>query len=209
MNFIPQSIGSPSESACAPRAKPNPPLVRTYRASAMAALAATLTFLSACQSMPAKPPLAQPRIDLARYMGDWYVIASIPTWLERDAHDAVETYKQREDGKIATTFTYRKNATATALEEMTPLGTVVDTGSNAVWTMQFIWPFEADYRILHVDPAYREVVVGRQKRDYVWIMSRTPSMPEADYQRLVAFVATQGYDVAKLRKVPQRAAGAR
>lgn len=169
-----------------------------------------LALLAGCQSMPAAPPLKLAElVDLQRYMGDWYVIASIPTWLERNAFHAVESYRLNDDGTVATTFTWRDRAADAPLQRITPRGTVVDRRSNAVWTMRFIWPFEADYRIVHIDPGYREVVVGREKRDYVWIMSRTPTMPQADYERLVALVAAQGYDMAKLRRVPQPAATTR
>jgi len=50
-------------------------------------------------------------------------------------------------------------------------------------------------------------VIGRNKRDYVWIMARKPQMPEADYQRLLVELAAQGYDLTKLRKVPPALAG--
>lgn len=177
----------------------------TYRAVLASAV---LTLLSACQSAPTRAPVAlAPQVDLQRFMGDWYVIAAIPTWLEREAYDAVERYERRDDGRIQTTFTYRDGSFEAPLETMRPVGTVVDTRSNAVWTMQFLWPFEADYRIVHVDPAHREVIVGREKRDYVWIMARTPRIAEADYARLVAIVAAQGYDTTKLRRVPQKPGG--
>lgn len=178
---------------------------RSRQWSRFVALAAACTVLAACQSAPKAPPLAAaPQVDLNRYMGDWYVIASIPTWPERRAFDAVENYSKREDGRIATTFTYRDGDADAPVKTMNPVGTVVDRRSNAVWTMQFVWPFEADYRILHIDAAHLEVVVGREKRDYVWIMARTPTLPDADYRRLVRFVADQGYDTSKLRRVPQR-----
>jgi apolipoprotein D and lipocalin family protein len=75
---------------------------------------------------------------------------------------------------------------------------------NARWGMQFVWPIKADYRIVYLAPDYSQTVIAREKRDYVWIMARTPSIPEADYQRLVAFVASLGYDTTKIRKVPQQ-----
>ncbi len=151
-----------------------------------AAVAVACVVLAACQTAPTLPPLAAaPQVDLPRYMGDWYVIASIPTWPERNAFDAVENYRQAEDGRIATTFTFRDGSADAPVKTMKPVGTVVDRRSNAVWTMQFIWPFEADYRILSIDPAHSQVVVGRDKRDYVWIMARTPTLPEADYQSTV------------------------
>ena len=85
-----------------------------------------------------------------------------------------------------------------------PRGWVTETRSNAVWGMQFVWPIKADYRIVHLSPDYTQTVIGREKRDYVWIMARTPTMPDADYQRIVALLAEQGYDVTKIEKAPHR-----
>ena len=70
--------------------------------------------------------------------------------------------------------------------------------------MQFIWPIKADYRIIYLDESYGQTVIARQERDYVWIMARTPDMPEADYQGLVKLVGDRGYDVTQIRKVPQQ-----
>jgi apolipoprotein D and lipocalin family protein len=47
-------------------------------------------------------------------------------------------------------------------------------------------------------------VIGRNKRDYVWIMARQPTIPEVDYQKIVEFLAAQGYDTTRIQKVPQR-----
>lgn len=80
----------------------------------------------------------------------------------------------------------------------------VRDASNAVWGMQFVWPIRAEYRIVYLAPDYSETIVGRSKRDYVWIMARTPTSSEADYARLAARVGELGYDVAKLERVPQR-----
>jgi Lipocalin-like domain len=68
----------------------------------------------------------------------------------------------------------------------------------------FIWPIEAEYRIVDLDPDYRTVIVGRTQRDYVWIMARTPRISESVYARLIEHVGALGYDVGKVRKVPQR-----
>lgn len=169
---------------------------------AIAAFAALV--LAGCGSVP-KPPLrAVPQVDLQRFMGDWYVIACIPTWIERDAWNAVESYRLDPDGTIATTFTYRKGGFDGPEKRMTPRGFVFDRTSNAVWGMQFVWPIKADYRIVHLSDDYAQTVVARESRDYVWIMARTPQIDAADYERLTAFVASLGYDVTRLRKVPQR-----
>ena len=158
--------------------------------------------LTACQS---RPPLETvDYVDLERFMGDWYVIANIPTFIERDAHNAVENYRLEEDGSIATTFTFRAGSFDGKLKTYSPRGFVVDTESNAVWGMQFVWPFKGDYRVIHLDSDYNTTVIGRNKLDYVWLMSRQPELSREDYDRAVEAIRAAGYDIARLQRVPQR-----
>jgi len=175
----------------------------TRRMLRIAALSPLLA-LAGCQANPHPPMPTVSHVDLPRFMGDWFVIANIPTRMERGAHNAVENYRLDEDGSIATTFTYRDKAFDGALKSFTPRGFVLDRQTNALWGMRFIWPIKADYRIIHVDAAYSETIIGRQKRDYVWIMARTPQIDAADYQRLLQIVASHGYDTSKVQRVPQR-----
>lgn len=162
-----------------------------------------ISLLGACQS-PHPPIATAPKVELPRFMGDWYVIANIPTAIERGALNAVESYRQDSDGSIATTFTFRKDGFDGKLKRYCPRGFVRDTGSNAVWGMQFIWPIKADYRIVYVSPDYQRTIIGREKRDNVWIMARTPQIPAADFQELRERVAREGYDMTKLAMVPQQ-----
>ena len=167
-------------------------------------LATAALILGGCHSVPQPPIALAEQVDLPRFMGDWYVIANIPTFVEKGAHNAVETYRMDTDGTIATTFTFRADSFDGPEKRYNPRGFVVDNTGNAVWGMQFIWPFKGDYRIVYLSPDYSQTVIGRQKRDYVWIMARTPGMPEADYQRILAFLAEQGYDTTRIQRVPQR-----
>jgi apolipoprotein D and lipocalin family protein len=179
---------------------------RSGHSTRLLAIAALL--LAGCRES-AHPPLALAEdVDLGRFMGDWYVIANIPTAIEKGAHNAVESYRLDEDGTIATTFTFRKNGFDGDEKRYTPRGFVREGTGNAVWGMRFVWPVKADYRIAYVDQGYTQTVIGREARDYVWIMARTPQIPDADYERMVAFVASQGYDVTRIQKVPQRWGGA-
>jgi apolipoprotein D and lipocalin family protein len=170
-----------------------------------AILSFVLATISGCQTMPKLPPLDPvDQVDLERFMGDWYVIGNIPTFLEKGAHNAVESYALNDDGTIATTFTFRKGSFDGEKETMTPTGYVTDDPSNAVWGMQFIWPIKAEYLIIYLNDDYTQTVIGRNKRDYVWIMARTAEIPQADYQRLVEWLGEQGYDESKIEKVPQK-----
>lgn len=143
-------------------------------------------------------------VDLRRFMGDWYVIGNIPTLPERDAYNAVESYSLDGDGRIRTRFRYREGAFDGPLRTMNPIGTVVPGSGNAVWGMQFIWPIKAEYVIVDVDAAYSLTIIGRSARDYAWIMARDPSIPDQRYDAAVARLQALGYDVSKLRRVPQR-----
>ena len=164
--------------------------------------------LAACATgRPTIPPVAS--VDLPRFMGDWYVIAHIPSRQERDAYDAVESYRLGEDGRIRTTFRYRKGGFDAPPETMEPVGTVVPGTHNAVWGMQFVWPVKAEYVIVDLAPVYSRTIIGRSKRDYVWLMARTPSLPEAELESAIARIGALGYDTTKLRMVPQSAAASR
>jgi apolipoprotein D and lipocalin family protein len=147
---------------------------------------------------------AVPRLDLDRYMGDWYVIAAIPTWMERDVWNAVESYSLRADGRIQTDYRHRRGGFDGPLKTYRPVGTVRPGTGNAVWGMQFLWPFQAEYVVAWLDDEYRTAIVGRSRRDYVWIMARAPTLDEAQYRQLSARVAAMGYDTVRLRRVPQR-----
>lgn len=143
-------------------------------------------------------------VDLDRFMGPWYVIANIPTFLEKGAHNAVETYSLNDDGTIATNFTFRADGFDGKTKEYNPKAFVTDKDSNALWGMRFIWPIKADYRIVYLDDDYTQTIIGRQKRDFIWIMARTPTISDADYRRLVAYAESIGYDTSLLESVPQR-----
>ena len=142
-------------------------------------------------------------VDLQRFMGDWYVIANIPTFLEKDAYNPVESYSLNDDGTIATTFVFRKGGFDGPRKEYNPKGFVKEGSNNAVWGMRFVWPVKADYRIVYLAEDYSVTIIGRNKRDFVWLMARTPQLSESDYDKYRNMIASMGYDLDKLQKAPQ------
>lgn len=172
--------------------------VRKYRAIL---IILTLILISGCQTL--KPIHTVEYVDLNRFMGDWYVIANIPTFIEKDAYNAIESYRLDDDGTVATTFWFNKGSLDGPLKKYHPRGFIRDKKSNAVWGMQFVWPFKAEYRIIFLSDDYSKTVIGRSKRDYVWIMAREPAIPDEEYDAILGFLQQQGYDIKKLQKVPQ------
>ena len=150
------------------------------------------------------PPLPTVgHVDLPRFMGDWYVIANIPTSMEKNAYAPRESYRLASDGTIETTFTFHADGFDGALRRHTARGFVTDRSTNAVWKMQFMWPLRFDYRIVQLAPDYSTTIIARRKRDYVWIMARHPQVDPALYDRLVDAAVALGYPRERIRRVPQ------
>lgn len=163
-----------------------------------------VTLLTGCTTVTKTPLPTVAQLDLPRFMGNWYVIAHIPTFIEKAAYNAIERYDLKPDGTIATTFTFLQGGFDGKPKRHEPRGFVRDPVNKSTWGMQFVWPIKAEFLISHLDAGYTQTIIARNARDYVWIMARTPTIPAADYERHVAQLAAWGYDTTKLRKVPQR-----
>ncbi len=163
------------------------------------------TIISACASQSLPPITSVTNVNLNQFMGDWYVIACIPTVFETEAYNAIESYQLEKDGSINTTFVFRKGGFDGPEKRYNPRGFVVENTGNSVWGMQFLWPFKSEYIIAYLDQNYNNTIIARNARDYVWIMARTPIINDSQYQELTKKVANLGYDLSKLRKVPHQA----
>ena len=166
-------------------------------------LACTFAMTSATANADPKPIKPVDHVDLDRFMGDWYVIATIPTWFEKEAYDAVETYTLQADGHVATSFRFRNGSFDGRVKTIHSTGFVEENSGNAVWGVQVFWPIKAQYIVAYLKEDYSQTIVARDARDYTWIMARTPTISPADYESLVARVQAMGYPLSKLRKVPQ------
>jgi len=122
----------------------------------------TTTTLLGCTSHPPMPTVDY--VNLNRFMGDWYVIANIPTFIETEAHNAIESYRLNADGTVATTFTFNDGSFTGEQKVYRPRGFILDTTTNATWGMRFIWPIKADYRVVYLDENYNQTIIGRKKR---------------------------------------------
>lgn len=165
-------------------------------------LLATLLGLVGCSSP--EPLATVDAVDLERFMGDWYVQAHIPAGSEREAYNAVESYALAADGRILTSYVFRRGAFDGDLRTMEPVGFVRNEETNATWAMQFVWPLKAEYLIAWLDAGYTETIVARTQRDYAWIMTRDAEIADERLAALTARLVDMGYGAADLRRVPQR-----
>lgn len=168
----------------------------------LSVLMASIFAAGCAHTPPTIPPVAS--VDMQRFMGAWYVIANIPSFPEREAYNAIETYELMDDGEIKTTFRFRKGSFDAPVKVMHPVGRVVPGTNNAVWDMQVFWPIKAEYVIVGLNDDYSQTIIGRSKRDYAWVMARTPTISDQDYQAALVKLQALGYSLETLRKVPQQ-----
>lgn len=142
-------------------------------------------------------------VDLARYVGTWYEIASFPQSFQRGCTATTATYTPRPDGEIDVLNRCRQGSVDG--KEKTALGRarIADGSTNAKLKVSFFRPFWGDYWIIDLAGDYAYAVVGHPGRDYLWILSRTPTMAEPTYQAIVARLQGQGYETSRLVRTLQ------
>ncbi|BBO67595.1 membrane protein [Desulfosarcina alkanivorans] len=149
------------------------------------------------------PPTPVSSVDLTRYLGTWYEIASYPAWFQRGCTGSTAHYSLLPDGRIKVVNRCFKNGLDGPQKKSTGKAEVVENSSNARLKVWFFWPFKGDYWIIGLDPDYQWAVVGVPSRKYLWILSRTPSMDAGVYRGIIEGLYDQGYDPARLQRTPQ------
>ncbi len=212
-----------------PRNQPFPILIQeTLRAGWPARLPHPLTTLCiatilvgsfalvSCQSMQraSNPPPTAKSVDLQQYAGKWFEIARLPTSFQKADEAAIAEYGMNSDGTLSVLNTairpdgsirdIRGNAKVLNAPENTKLAVRFSTWFGPLIPI----PKEGNYWVLHVDETYREAIVGTPDRKFLWILSRTPTVPEPRYSALVAKAEAMGFEVSRLIKSPTHAPAA-
>lgn len=187
--------------------------MRTPRSSSLAAALAALLLTVACATTTTKrdglPPLQTvDHVELPRYLGTWYEIASFPQSFQKGCTATTASYSLRDDGKITVINRCRKDTLDGKLDEAKGLARVVDTTTNAKLEVSFFRPFWGDYWIIDLDPEYRFAVVGHPGRDYLWILAREPQLAPEVYEGILERLSEKSYDTTRLVRTLQPAAPA-
>lgn len=151
-----------------------------------------------------QPPLKTvAHVDLSRYLGTWYEIASFPQWFQKGCTATTATYALRGDGKIDVLNACHKDSLAGPRDEAHGHAYIADKASNAKLRVTFFWPFYGDYWVIDLGENYEYAVVGHPSRNYLWILSRKPQMDAAVYEGILSRLKAQGYDLSRLQKTLQ------
>jgi len=180
-----------------------------------ALLPTALLTLAAALPLSAGPaPLrVVPALDLDRYAGTWYEVARLPNRFQKQcAGDVVAVYRPRPDGRI--TVTNRCRTTSGGSDTATGIARRVEGQPPSILQVRFAPAFLSflsavwgDYQVIALGEAYDDAVVGTPDRQFLWVLSRTPSMAPARYRRLLDDAKGQGFDVTKVAETPQARAG--
>lgn len=158
-------------------------------------LCAVLT-LAGCATIPEKASAVKD-FDLERYLGRWYEIARMDFRFEKDMNNTTADYSLDGDGTVKVVnsgYNYVKNEFSTAVGKAKFRG-----GTDvAELKVSFFGPFYASYNVIALDPEYRYALVAGKNTDYLWILSRTPDMPDDVINSYLETAAQAGYDVSKL-----------
>ncbi|MEX1368367.1 MAG: lipocalin family protein [Nannocystaceae bacterium] len=146
------------------------------------------------------PPLQTvEQVELSRYLGTWYEIASYPQRFQKGCTATTATYSLPEgEDEIEVLNRCRKDSLDGKLDEAKGRARIVDSTTNAKLEVSFFGPFWGDYWIIDLDPDYQWAVVGHPGRDYLWILSRTPQLEPEVYDGILQRLLEQDYDTSRL-----------
>jgi len=165
--------------------------------------------LSACTSPVKNPPATTAKVDPARYIGRWYEIARLPMPFQKAEEAAMAEYAQNANGTIAVhNIAVRPDGSQ---HDIRGYATVLNPPQNTKLAVRFnTWfgpfipvPKEGNYWVLYLDGDYQHVIVGTPDRNYLWILARTPKLPEWQLQELVQKAKELGFDVSRLIRDPR------
>jgi apolipoprotein D and lipocalin family protein len=132
-----------------------------------------------------------------RYMGRWYEVARLDHSFERGMEQVTATYELQPDGTVAV-LNRGYRADKGEWGEASGKAKFLGAPDVAALKVSFFGPFYGGYNVVDLDPGYQHALVAGPNRSYLWILSRTPTPPKAEVERLVARATALGYDTSQL-----------
>jgi apolipoprotein D and lipocalin family protein len=139
-------------------------------------------------------------VDLKKYAGKWYEIASFPQRFQKGCECTTATYTPTDKGYIIVENRCKRNGKESYIKGK---AFVQNNSGNAKLKVQFFWPFKGKYWIIDLADDYSYAVVGNPNKNYLWILSRTEKMDRAVYETICMRLKAKGFDVSKLRMTQQ------
>lgn len=178
--------------------------LRTSLACAFGALLMTTACAKSTTEQQSLPPLQTvDSVDLERYAGTWYEIASYPQRFQKGCTGTTAQYTPKADGEIGVLNTCRKGSLDGPIDQAEGRARVVDEQTRAKLEVSFFGPFWGDYWVIDLDDEYQYAVVGHPGRDYLWILSREPQLDAETTEGILERLREQHYDTSRLQWTEQ------
>lgn len=145
-----------------------------------------------------------PFVDLNKYAGKWYEIASIPQFFQKGCHSTTAEYTLTDKGYVIVENRCNKDSIHGKQTYIKGKAFVVENSGNAKLKVQFFWPFKGKYWIIDLADDYSYAVVGNPNRKSLWILSRTAMMNDITYQQIISRIKENGFDISKIVLTKQK-----
>jgi apolipoprotein D and lipocalin family protein len=163
----------------------------------------TLFLLMTTTNSQAQTLQTVPTVDLKKYAGKWYEIASYPQYFQKGCHCTTAEYTLSEKGYVIVENRCNKDSVNGKESYIKGKAFVEEGSGNAKLKVQFFWPFKASYWIIDLATDYSYAVVSHPNKKYLWILSRTSKMDDIVYQEIIDKLKSKGFDLSKLQKTKQ------
>ncbi len=179
----------------------NATILNCYKQGKVIFLGFFVALTGGCSSDEPLPTIAE--LDVERYMGKWYEIARLPNRFEENLECVTATYTLKSNGKVDVLNKGIDTADNNTPSEANGTARMPDKDVPGQLKVVFFWPFGGDYYIIELDENYTHALVGSPDRDYLWILSRTPTITQDVKQQLLESATRNGFNVDLLHYTKQ------
>ena len=160
-----------------------------------------VVLLTGCTSAPKGIEPVQ-EFELSKYLGTWYEIARLDHSFERGLSNVTAEYSLRKDGGVRVS-NRGYSAEEGKWEQAEGKAYFVEDSDTGHLKVSFFGPFYGAYVVFNLDEDYQQSFVSGPDRSYLWFLSRTPTVSEADKQRFIKAAQAKGFDTDALIFVEQ------
>jgi apolipoprotein D and lipocalin family protein len=164
----------------------------------------SIVFITISQITLAQSLETVPFVDLNKYAGKWYEIASYPQRFQKGCHCTTAEYALSEKGYVIIENRCNRDSITGKQSYIKGKAFIEKNSGNAKLLVKFFWPFRGKYWIIDLADDYSYAVVSHPNRKYLWILSRTSKMNELHYGAIVNRLKEKGFDTEKIKKTVQQ-----
>lgn len=162
-----------------------------------------ILFLNLHIIMSAQTLQTVPYVDLKKYAGKWYEIASFPQRFQKGCHCTTAEYTLTDKSYVIVENRCNRDSVTGKQSYIKGKAFVEENSGNAKLKVQFFWPFKAKYWIIDLASDYSYAVVSHPNKKYLWILSREPKMNSEIYDQIVSRLREKGFDLSRIVKTVQ------